>query len=91
MPSRGHFRWEHSPGFASLGKRAGGTNTTVKEKYITIYPKGDFNHNWEVDIGDVALVVYIVVNRAPAQVPDADFNAKGLSILGTQGKLRISW
>ncbi|MFA5414010.1 MAG: PKD domain-containing protein [Methanoregula sp.] len=66
---------------------AGGANTTVKEKYITIYPKGDFNHNWEVDVGDVALVAYMVVNRAPAQVPDADFNANGFVDIGDAGKI----
>ncbi|GAB6283837.1 MAG: hypothetical protein STSR0009_00360 [Methanoregula sp.] len=66
---------------------AGGANTTVKEKYITIYPKGDFNHNWEVDVGDVALVAYMVVNRVPAQVPDADFNANGFVDIGDAGKI----
>ena len=66
---------------------AGGANTTVKEKYITIYPKGDFNHNWEVDVGDVALVAYMVVNRAPAQVPDGDFNGNGFVDIGDAGKI----
>jgi hypothetical protein len=66
---------------------AGGANTIVKEKYITIYPKGDFNHNWEVDVGDVALVAYMVVNRAPAQLPDADFNANGFVDIGDAGKI----
>ena len=64
-----------------------GSNTTVKEKFITIYPKGDFNHNWEVDIGDVALVAYMVVNRAPSQIPDADFNANGFVDIGDAGKI----
>jgi PKD repeat protein len=73
--------------FCQIGGRAGGVNTTVKEKYITIYPKGDFNHNWEVEVRDVALVAYMVVNRAPAQVPDADFNANGFVDIGDAGKI----
>ncbi|MDD5186954.1 MAG: PKD domain-containing protein [Methanoregula sp.] len=66
---------------------AEGTNTTVKDRYIVIYPKGDFNHNWEVDVGDVSLVTYMVVNRAPAQIPDADFNANGFVDIGDAGKI----
>ncbi len=65
----------------------GGANMTVKNRYIIIYPKGDFNHNWEVDIGDVALVAYMVVNRAPSQVPDADFNANGIVDIGDAAKI----
>jgi len=68
---------------------AGGMNTTVKYRYIIIYPKGDFNHNWEVDIGDVALVAYMVVGRAPAQIPDADFNNNGMVDIGDAAK--IAW
>ena len=70
-----------------IASNAGGTNTTVKEKYITIYPKGDFNHNWEVDVGDVALVAYMVANRAPVHVPDGDFNANGFVDIGDAGKI----
>jgi len=65
----------------------GGADTTVKEKYIIIYPKGDFNHNWKVDVGDVALVAYMVVNRAPSQIPDADFNANGVVDIGDAAKI----
>ena len=66
-----------------------GSNTTVPGQHMTIYPKGDFNHNWEVDIGDVALVAYIVVGRAPAQIPDADFNNNGEVDIGDAAK--IAW
>jgi len=66
---------------------SGGANTTVKEKYIIIYPKGDFNHNWKVDAGDAALVAYMVVNRVPAQVPDGDFNGNGFVDIGDAGKI----
>ena len=73
--------------FCQIGRWAGGANTNVKKKYITIYPKGDFNHNWEVEIRDISLVAYIVVNRAPAQVPDANFNANGFVDIGDAGKI----
>ncbi|GAB6285486.1 MAG: hypothetical protein STSR0009_16870 [Methanoregula sp.] len=66
-----------------------GTNTTVPGQNITIYPKGDFNHNWEVDIGDVALVAYMVVGRAPVILPDADFNENGFVDIGDAAK--IAW
>ncbi|MCK9593688.1 MAG: PKD domain-containing protein [Methanoregula sp.] len=66
---------------------AGGANLTVKNRYIIIYPKGDFNHNWKVDAGDAALVAYMVVNRAPSQVPDADFNANELVDIGDAAKI----
>jgi len=64
-----------------------GANLTVKNKYIIIYPKGDFNHNWKVDAGDAALVAYMVVNRAPSQIPDADFNSNGQVDIGDAGKI----
>ena len=64
-----------------------GANLTVKSKYIIIYPKGDFNHNWKVDAGDAALVAYMVVGRAPVQIPDADFNNNGFVDIGDAGKI----
>jgi len=72
--------------FCQIGGWAGGANTNVKKKYIAIYPKGDFNHNWEVEIRDISLVAYIVVNRAPAQVPDGDFNANIFMDIGDTEK-----
>ncbi|MFA5416805.1 MAG: PKD domain-containing protein, partial [Methanoregula sp.] len=66
---------------------AGGMNLTIKDKYIIIYPKGDFNHNWKVDTGDAALVAYMVVNRAPHLIPDADFNSNGFVDIGDAGKI----
>jgi len=66
---------------------AGGANLMVKDKYIIIYPKGDFNHNWKVDAGDAALVAYMVVGRAPVQIPDADFNNNGFVDIGDAGKI----
>ncbi len=68
---------------------AGGANTTVKDRYIVIYPKGDFNHNWQVDIGDVTLVAYMVVGRVPVILPDADFNDNAFVDIGDAAK--IAW
>jgi hypothetical protein len=64
-----------------------GTNITVKDKYIIIYPKGDFNHNWRVDVGDVSLVAFMVVNRVPHILPYADFNNNGFVDIGDAGKI----
>ena len=66
-----------------------GSNTTVPGQSITVYPKGDFNHNWVVDTGDVALVAYMGVNRTPSQIPDADFNNNGFVDIGDAAK--IAW
>ncbi|MDD3136275.1 MAG: PKD domain-containing protein [Methanoregula sp.] len=66
---------------------AGGMDVSVKNRYIIIYPKGDFNHNWKVDTGDAALVAYMVVNRAPHLLPDADFNSNGFVDIGDAGKI----
>ncbi|MFA5414954.1 MAG: NosD domain-containing protein [Methanoregula sp.] len=65
----------------------GGSNTATKERYMVIYPKGDFNHEWRVDAGDAALVAYMVVGRAPVQIPDADFNANGMVDIGDAAKI----
>ncbi len=67
---------------------AGGSNTTVRDRYIVIYPKGDFNHNWKVDIGDVARVAYMVVGLTPID-PAADFNGNGDVDIGDAAK--IGW
>jgi PKD repeat protein len=67
----------------------GGTNTTMMDKYIKIYPKGDFNHNWQVDIGDIARVASMVVGRTPLLLPDADFNNNGILDIGDAAK--IAW
>ncbi|MCK9593517.1 MAG: PKD domain-containing protein [Methanoregula sp.] len=66
---------------------AGGSNMIVRERFIIIYPKGDFNHNWKVDAGDAALVAYMVIGRAPVQIPDADFNNNGFVDIGDAAKI----
>jgi PKD repeat protein/GH25 family lysozyme M1 (1,4-beta-N-acetylmuramidase) len=66
-----------------------GSNLTVKDGYLTIFPKGDFNHNWQVDIGDVSRVAWMVVGRTPLIFPDADFNGNGVIDVGDAAK--IAW
>ena len=40
---------------------------------VTVYPKGDFNTNWRVDIGDVTRVAYMAVGLTTEDI-QADFN-----------------
>jgi hypothetical protein len=56
---------------------------------VGITTRGDLNHNWEVDIGDVAWVAYMVVGRTPVILPDADFNNNGGVEVGDAAK--IAW
>ncbi|MCK9593516.1 MAG: right-handed parallel beta-helix repeat-containing protein [Methanoregula sp.] len=64
-------------------------NLTIGNGQITIVVdvKGDFNHNGRVDIGDVAMVSYMVVNREPKLIPDADFNNNGDVDIGDAAKI----
>jgi outer membrane protein assembly factor BamB/PKD repeat protein len=66
-----------------------GSNLIVKDGYLTIFPTGDFNHNWQVDIGDVSRVAWMVVGRTPVIFPDADFNGNGVIDVGDAAK--IAW
>jgi len=43
---------------------------------LWVCPKGDFNRNWRVDIGDVTTVAYMAVTLIPAD-PAADFGGDG--------------
>ncbi|MCQ1537457.1 PKD domain-containing protein [Methanocalculus taiwanensis] len=54
----------------------GGTNTTVKENYIMVHLRCDFNRNNRIDIGDVAKVAWMAAGLIP-QDPEADFDGKG--------------
>ncbi|MCK9593647.1 MAG: PKD domain-containing protein [Methanoregula sp.] len=65
------------------------SNTTERVRYLIVFPRGDLNHNWQVDTGDVARVAYMVVNRAPCSTPDADFNNNNMVDIGDAAK--ISW
>jgi len=49
-------------------------------------PKGDFNENGIVDIGDVAKVAYMVVGKTDAD-PAADFNGNGAVDIGDAAKI----
>jgi nitrous oxidase accessory protein len=43
---------------------------------LWVCPKGDFNRNWRVDIGDVTTVAYMAITLIPAD-PAADFGGDG--------------
>jgi len=76
LDQRGYLRGAN--GYASIGAyEAGGVPPSVK---------GDFNGNGEVDIGDVALVAYMVVGKAAAD-PGADFNENGAVDIGDAAKI----
>jgi PKD repeat protein len=68
---------------------AGGSDGTTKPGFITVFPKGDFNNNWRVDIGDVTRVAYMAVGFIH-QDPRADFhNGNGTVLVGDAAK--IAW
>jgi len=66
----------------------GGSNTTVKTDYITVFIKGDFNGNGQVDIGDVSKVAYMVADLIPVDMA-ADFKGDGKVDIGDAA--RIAW
>jgi PKD repeat protein len=66
-----------------------GSNTTGTGTTITVFPRGDFNNNWRVDISDVTSVAYMVVGLIK-QDPRADFhNGNGTVVGGDAAK--IAW
>ena len=67
---------------------SGSSNVTIKTNYITVYPKGDFNENWRIDIGDVTRVAYMAVNLTPPDLV-ADFNGNSQIDIGDASK--IAW
>ena len=60
----------------------------LKTGYITVYPRGDFNTNWRVDIGDVTRVAYMAVGLVPCDI-QADFNGDEMVDGGDAAK--IAW
>jgi PKD repeat protein len=63
-----------------------GDDTDTKTDYIIVYPKGDFNHNGVVDIGDASKVAYMLVKIVPED-PGADFNFNGFVDIGDVSKI----
>jgi hypothetical protein len=80
------------PGIFSVSLNAsnsGGSDSTVRTGYITVYPKGDLNTNWRVDIGDVTRVAYMVVGLI-SQDPRADFHNGNGTVEGSDAA-KIAW
>jgi len=81
--------------FNLIGAVPGAWNVTVKNtdeanamltNGFTVCPKGDLNHNGEVDIGDVAMAAYMVVGKEPQDL-EADFNGNGRVDIGDASKI----
>jgi hypothetical protein len=66
-----------------------GSNTTIPDQSITVFPKGDFNMNNRVDIGDVTYVAYDGVGFIIPVDLRADFNGDGFVDAGDAAK--IAW
>jgi len=61
--------------------------TLSRPGYITVTaPKGDFDGDGKVDIGDVSKVAYMVVGKEPADLA-ADFNGNGAVDIGDAAKI----
>jgi len=67
---------------------AGGENTMTKTDYITVFKRGDFNGNGQVDIGDVSKVAYMVAGLTDIDMA-ADFNGDG--DVDVADAARIAW
>ena len=65
-----------------------GSDTTVPGTTITVFPRGDFNKNWRVDISDITRVAYMAVNLTAVD-PGADFDHSGVIDVGDAAK--IAW
>jgi len=66
---------------------ATGSATLSRPGYITVTaPKGDFNGDGVVDIGDVARVAYMVVGKEPEDLA-ADLNGNGVVDIGDAAKI----
>jgi PKD repeat protein len=79
------------PGIFSVSldlSNPGGSNTTIRSGYISVFPKGDFNTNWRVDIGDVTKVAYMAVGLIPKD-PNANFN--GDTKVDISDASKIAW
>ena len=66
----------------------GATDSMTKTNYITVFKRGDFNGNGQVDIGDVSKVAYMVAGLTDIDMA-ADFNGDGEVSVGDAAK--IAW
>ncbi|MBC2706942.1 MAG: hypothetical protein HF977_04315 [ANME-2 cluster archaeon] len=62
------------------------TPAVVVDGQITVGIKGDFNGNGMVDIGDVAMVAFMVAGNVPEDL-NADFNGNGRVDIGDAAKI----
>ncbi|MDD5023663.1 MAG: PKD domain-containing protein [Methanoregula sp.] len=65
------------------------TFNTMNGSALVYRYRGDLNGNTEVDIGDTAKTAYMVVEKTPHLIPDADFNNNGRIDVGDATK--IAW
>lgn len=65
-----------------------GSNTTIPGQSITVFPKGDFNRNWRVDIGDVTSVAYMAAGLI---LKDPNANFKGYGVVDIADASKIAW
>jgi len=65
------------------------TFNTMNGSALVYRYRGDLNGNTEVDIGDTAKTAYMVVEKTPHLIPDADFNNNGRIDVGDASK--IAW
>ena len=61
---------------------------SVRQGSVRTVPRGDFNLNNRVDIGDVTRVAYMAVGLTPINL-DADFDHSGFVEVGDASK--IAW
>jgi len=62
------------------------TPAVVVDGQITVGIKGDFNGNGVVDIGDVAMVAFMVAGNVPEDL-NADLNGNGRVDIGDAAKI----
>jgi len=72
-----------------------GSSITEPGQTIVVYPKGDFNSNGRVDIGDVTTVAYMAAGLIPAN-PNANFNGDihpitGAPVIDVADAAMIAW
>ena len=75
------------PGNYTVNLTVDNSATLSQPGYITVTaPKGDFDGDGKIDIGDVARVAYMVVGKEPEDLA-ADFNGNGVVDIGDAAKI----